>query len=151
MTIQELKKLMIDDFVFSRKHNQIVRVWAVHPGYIQCYVNGIRYVNGILTEVGNDDVEPIRLTDEFLKKLGFKPRREIGWEDRDLFYWEGDRVYARLIPTSYKVSSWYDLKIESIDDDSLRRGDLRRTITRYIHELQQAFRLNSIDEELQLI
>lgn len=145
MTILELKKLMIDDFVYSRKHNQIVRVWAVHPGYIQCYVNGI------LTEVGNDDVEPIRLTDEFLKKLGFKSRREIGWEDRGLFYWEVDRVYVRLIPTSYKGSSWYDLKIESIDDDSLRRGDLRRTITRYIHELQQAFRLNSIDEELQLI
>lgn len=145
MTIQELKKLMIDDFVFSRKHNQIVRVWAVHPGYIQCYINGI------LTEVGNDDVEPIRLTNEFLKKLGFKPRREIGWEDRDLFYWEGDRVYARLIPTSYKVSSWYDLKIESVDSDDLRRGDLRRTMVKYVHELQQAFRLNSIDEELQLI
>lgn len=145
MTIQELKKLMIDDFVFSRKHNQTVRVWAVHPGYIQCYVNGI------LTEVGNDDVEPIRLTDEFLKKLGFKPRRDIGWEDRDLFYWEGDRVYARLIPTSYKVSSWYDLKIESVDSDDLRRGDLRRTMVKYVHELQQAFRLNSIDEELQLI
>ena len=145
MTIQELKKLMIDDFVFSRKHNQIVRVWAVHPGYIQCYVNGI------LTEVGNDDVEPIRLTDEFLKKLGFKPRRDIGWEDRDLFYWEGDRVYVRLIPTSYKGNSWYDLKIESIDDDSLRRGDLRRTITRYIHELQQAFRLNGINKELNLM
>ena len=145
MTIQELKKLMIDDFVFSRKHNQIVRVWAVHPGYIQCYVNGI------LTEVGNDDVEPIRLTDEFLKKLGFNPRREIGWEDRDLFYWEGDRVYVRLIPTSYKVSSWYDLKIKSVDSDDLRRGDLRRTMVKYVHELQQAFRLNSIDEELQLI
>ena len=108
-------------------------------------------VDGILTEVGNDDVEPIRLTDEFLKKLGFNPRREIGWEDRDLFYWEGDRVYVRLIPTSYKVSSWYDLKIKSVDSDDLRRGDLRRTMVKYVHELQQAFRLNSIDEELQLI
>lgn len=144
MTIQELKKLMIDDFVFSRKHNQIVRVWAVHPGYIQCYINGI------LTEVGNDDVEPIRLTDEFLKKLGFKPRRDIGWEDRDLFYWEGDRAYARLIPTSYKVSSWYDLKIESIDSDDLRRGDLRRTMVKYVHEMQQAFRFNYIDKEFNL-
>lgn len=53
MTIRELKKLMIDNFVYSRKHNQIIRVWAVHPGYIQCYVNGI------LTEASNDDVDPI--------------------------------------------------------------------------------------------
>ena len=95
---------MIDDFVYSLKHNQIVRVWAVHPGYIQCYVNGI------LTEVSNDDVGPIRLADELIKKLGFKPRRVVGWENRDLFFWEGNKVYVRLIPTSYKVSSWCDVK-----------------------------------------
>ena len=145
MTIRELKKLMIDDFVYSRKYNQVVRIWAVGPMYVQYYANGT------LCQSDEEDIEPVVLTEELLKKLGFTPRRVIGWEDRDLYFWEGDRVYVRLIPTSYKVSSWYDLKIESIDDDSLRRGDLRRTIIRYVHELQQAFRLNSIDEELQLI
>ena len=145
MTILELKKLMIDDFVYSRKYNQVVRIWAVGPMYVQYYANGT------LCQSGEEDIEPVVLTEEMLKKLGFKPRRVIGWEDRDLFYWEGDRVCVRLIPTSYKVSSWYDLKIESIDDDSLRRGDLRRTITRYIHELQQAFRLNGINKELNLM
>lgn len=145
MTILELKKLMIDDFVYSKKHNQIVRVWAVHPGYIQCYVNGI------LTEVGNDDVEPIRLTDEFLKKLGFKPRRVVGWEDRDLYFWEGDNAWVRIVPLSYKNSSFFDLKIESVDSDDLRRGDLRRTMVKYVHEMQQAFRLNGINKELNLM
>lgn len=145
MTIRELKKLMIDDFVYSRKYNQVVRIWAVGPMYVQYYANGT------LCQSDEEDIKPVVLTEDLLKKLGFTPRRVIGWEDRDLYFWEGDRVYVRLIPTSYKVSSWYDLKIESIDDDSLRRGDLRRTIIRYVHELQQAFRLNSIDEELQLI
>ena len=58
MTILELKKLMIDDFVYSKKHHQIVRVWAVGPGYIQCYVGGL------LAEIGNEDIDPIELTED---------------------------------------------------------------------------------------
>lgn len=145
MTILELKKLMIDDFVYSKKHHQKVRVWAVGPGYIQCYVGGL------LTEIVNDDVDPIKLTDELLKRLGFKPRRVIGWEDRDLYFWEGDNAYVRLVPLSYKNSSFFDLKIESVDSDELRRGDLRRTMVKYVHEMQQAFRLNGINKELNLM
>lgn len=145
MTILELKKLMIDDFVYSKKHHQIVRVWAVGPMYVQYYANGT------LFQSGEEDIEPVVLTEEILNKLGFTPRRVIGWEDRDLYFWEGDNAYVRLIPLSYKNSSFFDLKIESIDSDDLRRGDLRRTMVKYVHEMQQAFRLNSIDEELQLI
>ena len=145
MTILELKKLMIDDFVYSKKHHQIVRVWAVGPGYIQSYVGGL------LTEIGNENIEPIELTEEILKKLGFTPRRVIGWEDRDLYFWEGDNAYVRLIPLIYKNSSFFDLKIESVDSDDLRRGDLRRTMVKYVHEMQQAFRLNGINKELNLM
>ncbi len=145
MTILELKKLMIDDFVYSKKHHQIVRVWAVGPGYIQCYVGGL------LTEIGNENIEPIELTEEMLKKLGFTPRRVVGWEDRDLYFWEGDNAYVRIVPLSYKNSSFFDLKIESVDSDDLRRGDLRRTMVKYVHEMQQAFRLNGINKELNLM
>ena len=145
MTVLELKKLMIDDFVYSRKYNQVVRIWAVGPMYVQYYANGT------LCQSGEEDIKPVVLTEEMLKKLGFTPRRVVGWEDRDLYFWEGDNAWVRIVPLSYKNSSFFDLKIESIDDDSLRRGDLRRTITRYIHELQQAFRLNGINKELNLM
>lgn len=145
MTILELKKMMIDDFVYSKKHHQIVRVWAVGPGYIQCYVGGL------LTEIGNENIEPIELTEEMLKKLGFTPRRVVGWEDRDLYFWEGDNAYVRIVPLSYKNSSFFDLKIESVDSNDLRRGDLRRTMVKYVHEMQQAFRLNGINKELNLM
>lgn len=145
MTILELKKLMIDDFVYSKKHHQIIRVWVVGPGYIQCYVGGL------LTESGNENIEPIELTEEMLKKLGFTPRRVVGWEDRDLYFWEGDNAYVRIVPLSYKNSSFFDLKIESVDSDDLRRGDLRRTMVKYVHEMQQAFRLNGINKELNLM
>ena len=145
MTILELKKLMIDDFVYSKKHHQIVRVWAVGLGYIQCYVGGL------LTEIGNENIEPVVLTEEILKKLGFTPRRVVGWEDRDLYFWEGDNAYVRIVPLSYKNSSFFDLKIESVDSDDLRRGDLRRTMVKYVHEMQQAFRLNGINKELNLM
>ena len=145
MTVLELKKLMIDDFVYSKKYNQVVRIWAVGPMYVQYYANGT------LCQSGEEDIEPVVLTEEILKKLGFTPRRVIGWEDRDLYFWEGDNAYVRLVPLSYKNSSWYDLKIESIDSDDLRRGDLRRTMVKYVHEMQQAFRLNGINKELNLM
>ena len=145
MTIRELKKLMIDDFVYSRKYNRIVRIWAVGPMYVQYYTGGV------LCQSDNEDIEPVVLTEEMLKKLGFTPRRVVGWEDRDLYFWEGDNAYVRLVPLSYKNSSFFDLKIESVDSDDLRRGDLRRTMVKYVHEMQQAFRLNGINKELNLM
>ena len=145
MTILELKKLMIDDFVYSRKYNQVVRIWAVGPMYVQYYANGT------LCQSGEEDIEPVVLTEEMLKKLGFTPRRVVGQEDRDLYFWEGDNAYVRIVPLSYKNSRFFDLKIESVDSDDLRRGDLRRTMVKYVHEMQQAFRLNGINKELNLM
>ena len=145
MTIRELKKLMIDDFVYSRKYNRIVRIWAVGPMYVQYYTGGV------LCQSDNEDIEPVVLTEEMLKKLGFIPRRVIGWEDRDLYFWEGDNAYVRIVPLSYKNSRFFDLKIESVDSDDLRRGDLRRTMVKYVHEMQQGFRLNGINKELNLM
>ena len=154
MTTMELKRLMVDDFVYSRKHHRIVRVWAVGPMYVQYYVNGT------LSESNEEDIEPIILTEELLKKFGFKLRQVVGWEGVNNYFWKEDNKLVRLISLFYKDINIFDLHIEPVDADFLRRGegDLRCAIggtmftpIRFVHEMQQAFRLNGINKELNLM
>ena len=130
MTIRDLKKLMIDDFVYSRKHHQIIRICAVHPGYIQCYVSGC------LTEISNEDIEAIELTEEFLRKLGW------GDEEKD----DGARTDYIDIDTEGMIEIRWD-------------GDFWWTKNcaefwvcplKYVHQLQQVLRLNGIEKEIEL-
>lgn len=94
MTILKLKKLIIDDFVYSKKHHQIVRVWAVGPGYIQSYVGGL------LTEIGNDDVDPIPLTPEILERNGFEKVQNLL-----VLQWENG-VYPSMIFVEYNPKNY---------------------------------------------
>ena len=131
MTILELKKLMIDDFVYSKKHHQIVRVWSVGPGYIQCYVGRL------LTEIGNENIDPIELTEEFLRKLGWGDEEKDDGARTDYIdidtdglveiRWDGEFWWTK------NCAEFWILKLE------------------YVHQLQQVLRLNGITEEIQLI
>lgn len=152
MTVMELKRLMVDDFVYSKKHHQIVRVCNVGSMYVQYYVNGV------LFESDDEDIEPIVLTEALLKKFSFKTRRIVGWEGVKNYFWKGGNMQVRLISLFYKEINFFDIIIEPVDSGDLCRGDFRCAIggymrftpVRYVHEMQQAFRLNGIDKEFNL-
>ncbi len=131
MTIRELKKLMIDDFVYSKKHHQIVRVWAVHPGYIQCSVGGL------LTEINNEDVDPIELTEEFLRRLGWGNEEKDYGSRRDYI----DIDIEGQIEIRWDGDFWWTANCAEFWVMELK----------YVHQLQQALRLKGIDEEIGLV
>jgi len=114
--------------------------------------------DGLSGGVWLEYLEPILLPDEILKKLGFKLRKVVGWKGVKNYFWKADNVRVRFISLIYENISFFDLIIEPVDSDDLRRGDLRCAIggfsrftpVRYVHEMQQAFRFNGIDKELNL-
>lgn len=131
MTIQELKKLMIDDFVYSRKYNQVVRIWAVGPMYVQYYANGA------LCQSSEEDIEPVILTEEFLRKLGW------GDEEKD----DGARTDYIDIDTEGMVEIRWDGGFWW----TANCAEFWVMELKYVHQLQQALRLKGIDKEIQLV
>ena len=131
MTILELKKLMIDDFVYSKKHHQIVRVWAVGPGYIQCYVGGL------LTEISNENIEPIELTEEFLRRLGWGDEEKDNGARTDYI----DIDTEGMVEIRWDGGFWWTANCAEFWVMELK----------YVHQLQQALRLKGIDKEIQLV
>lgn len=131
MTILELKKLMIDDFVYSRKYNQVVRIWAVGPMYVQYYANGA------LCQSSEEDIEPVILTEEFLRKLGW------GDEEKD----DGARTDYIDIDTEGMVEIRWDGGFWW----TANCAEFWVMELKYVHQLQQALRLKGIDKEIQLV
>ena len=131
MTILELKKLMIDDFVYSKKYNQVVRIWAVGPMYVQYYANGT------LCQSGEEDIEPVILTEELLKKLGW------GDEEKD----DGARTDYIDIDTEGMVEIRWDGGFWW----TANCAEFWVMELKYVHQLQQALRLKGIDKEIQLV
>lgn len=131
MTILELKKLMIDDFVYSRKYNQVVRIWAVGPMYVQYYANGT------LCQSSEEDIEPVILTEEFLRKLGW------GDEEKD----DGARTDYIDIDTEGMVEIRWDGGFWW----TANCAEFWVMELKYVHQLQQALRLKGIDKEIQLV
>ena len=131
MTILELKKLMIDDFVYSRKYNQVVRIWAVGPMYVQYYANCV------LCQSSEEDIEPVKLTEEFLRKLGW------GDEEKD----DGARTDYIDIDTEGVVEIRWDGGFWW----TANCAEFWVMELKYVHQLQQALRLKGIDKEIQLV
>ena len=140
MTILELKKLMIDDFVYSRKHHQIVRVWAVGPGYIQCYVGGL------LTEIGNDDVDPIKLTDELLERNGFVLQKESSIAKEYICALGGGPDH-NLFVTVFKNRDFVKVYYCPIDVSTMIDENIPHCA---VHQLQHALSSCDIEKEITL-
>jgi len=138
MTIHELKNLMIDDFVYSRKHNQIVRVWAVHPDYIQCYVGGL------LTEIGNEYIDPIELTEDVLTKNGLKRK-----EKYKKYEWSANNVEIWVI-LGDSDEEGKKRHVIHIEDERCGTPVRYHNTISYIHEVQNALYLCRIEKEITL-
>ena len=126
------EELMIDDWVYNNESNQYQRVWLLD------------YDNVILDgyySYDYDDIEPIPLTPEILKKNGwtyndedekFSPQT---WVDGGLMLQDADDGGYRIVVTS------------DYDDEDTNNTPF---VILYVHELQHALKLRRIEKEIVL-
>lgn len=98
---------------------------SVYPIHVERHAEGLSY-----TFLDKDEIEPIQLTAEILKKNGFE---EYVYASLHTFYY--DKKY---------IISYFDNLGFSID---INHHNMK---IHYVHELQHALRLCNIDKEIEL-
>lgn len=121
------------------------------------------YENSIFTEDGEfegeefkeGEFEPIPLTEEILKKNGFKTEKSDTIYISGIYYWvdKGKRNFTIVTITFYKDLSSGVRLLTKIGNDSKHEdgvNNIHSCDIEYVHQLQQALRLCRIDKEIVL-
>lgn len=117
-------ELMTGDWVFYPKTQEYCKVTTIHHKYLYCFPKGSdeKHSYGLKEE----SVCPIPLTKEILKKNGFEFCKSFGgWTNED----------ADFILTEYA------------DNFRVRNTPI---ILKYVHQLQNMFKLYRIDKDIEL-
>lgn len=107
---------------------------------------------GLIVEI--NEVEPISLTPEILKKNGFECRDDLvkSFGDPETFIWENDECDLAMVEwlDSYNdgESRWGEYWLMDINGVN-GKISIRNNIL-YVHELQHALRLCGIEKEIEL-
>ena len=125
----KIKQLMIGDWIHNNYSNEDYQVWPTF------FSQATRFGHQPDATLEDINVEPIPLTDAFLKANGFK--REGGAS-----YWHEGKQNACII-------HWNENKNELIIGSNQFDG-MFRCYVHYIHDVQHAFTFCDIDKEFVL-
>ena len=126
----KVKDLMIGDYL----------KWNGEP-YRVIQVTGVIGDSFMLENGMDDDVEPVPVTPEILKKNGFKDIGEDTWQLEEKPYWFWVDFYNHEYGCEFDTSTY---EYEYTERRLKLYGDL------YVHELQHAMKLCGIEKEIEL-
>lgn len=125
----KVKQLMIGDWIHNNFTNDNYQVW---PSFLAQATNYGKNLDATLDDI---NVEPIPLTDAFLKANGFK--RTGGAS-----HWSKGDYFASIM-------HWNENKVELIIG-SRQKDIMFRGYIHYVHDLQHAFAFCGIDKDFVL-
>lgn len=125
----DVKDIMLGNFV-KDKNGEIVVVGKVHRDSVADKWGGITF---------DDEIEPIPVTKEILKEIGFEKYEDLPLERNRYLYWDKDRRYKLEVCDD---EGWCnsDRKLSLFVDNSHCMGVGSAEFT-YIHELQNLVRV----------
>lgn len=125
----DVKDIMLGNFV-KDKNGEIVVVGKVHRDSVADKWGGITF---------DDEIEPIPVTKEILKEIGFEKYEDLPLERNCYRYWDKDRRYKLEVCDD---EGWCnsDRKLTLFVDNSHCMGIGSAEFT-YIHELQNLVRV----------
>lgn len=119
--------------------------------YLTVYINGDKgFLN---TEVFNEDLRPISLTEEILEQNGFK---KINCIHTDNYFY---RLTDTEVKEDYTHNTWlieadkrdeYFIIDGEFQEDELLQGEINNYKIKYVHELQHIFRMLKLKKEIVL-
>lgn len=130
MEQNELKRLMVDDWVYNTHNRQNEQVQQILELGVMLDYNDI---------YSADDIEPVKLTPEILERNGFTNYGESWYiptkNDEDIHIMIGFHRRENVIDV------WQNLKV------SYRKTTVNKL---YVHQLQQVLRICGVKKEIKL-
>lgn len=124
----DVKDIMLGNFV-KDKNGEIMLVGKVHRESIADKWGGIAF---------DDEIEPIPVTKEILKEIGFEEYEDLPLEGVFYRYWDKDYKYKLDVRDFWTNSQrkWY-VHIDNDVCNTIGSGEFD-----YVHELQNLVRIN---------
>ena len=123
----DVKDIMLCNFV-KDKNGEIVVVGKVHRDSVADKWGGITF---------DDEIEPIPVTVDMLKRIGFEEYEDLPLEEKFYRYWDKDYKYKLDVRNFWTNSrrEWY-IHIDNDVCNTIGSGEFT-----YVHELQNLVRI----------
>lgn len=122
------KDIMVGNFI-KNSEGEVVKVEKIYEGGVSCNCRILCY---------EDTIEPIPITKEILKNIGFEEYEDLPLEGKFFRYWDKDYKYKLDIDEGYTNSGRkWSVHIDNGDCATIGSGEFD-----YVHELQNLVRIN---------